>query len=357
MPDGDSAEPAGDEPAEPLEVRLDADFVRAATVKEPSARARMLAQKWAQEKPVEQPFRSWTPAAAEVPVRARRSGRRLWRGLLAVVVLLGLAAGGLALYRPGPGNTSPSAAATSAPPPVLPVGAEPEITEAHPFAGSPAEHYENGVAGIHLPKAAAAGNFTAAEVSGMLSRARVYFIAANLNRTTLLGGPPTAVRALLDPTGGRRSLDQALRAPGKKRNPLNWLTRFKPTETALVGTVIKVHGTTKYSPHGADELDIRMDYLVVYAVRRPRGHEVTRVVVRHIYILQTYRQSNVTPDTFWAGGGYQDAAGAGCDTRDGFLHPSYPSDLTDDGTGPLVDPYDPRPEPPTTLECRRVSRI
>lgn len=55
---------------------LDEDFIRAAETSEPSARARMLAERWRKEEPEPQPWRSDEPPAGWFFSKARR---RRWR--------------------------------------------------------------------------------------------------------------------------------------------------------------------------------------------------------------------------------------------------------------------------------------
>ncbi|WP_306324007.1 MULTISPECIES: hypothetical protein [unclassified Streptomyces] len=58
------------------DVVLDADFIRAAETSEPSARARMLAERWRKDGPEPQPWRSDEPPAGWFFSKARR---RRWR--------------------------------------------------------------------------------------------------------------------------------------------------------------------------------------------------------------------------------------------------------------------------------------
>ncbi|GAA2541183.1 MULTISPECIES: hypothetical protein [Streptomyces] len=57
-------------------VVLDDDFVRAAETAEPSARARMLTERWRREEPEPQPWRSDEPPAGWFFAKSRR---RRWR--------------------------------------------------------------------------------------------------------------------------------------------------------------------------------------------------------------------------------------------------------------------------------------
>ncbi|MGW0337203.1 SGM_3592 family protein [Streptomyces sp. NPDC003011] len=55
---------------------LDEDFIRSAGTAEPSARARMLAERWREEKPEPQPWRSDEPPAGWFFSKRRRRWRR-----------------------------------------------------------------------------------------------------------------------------------------------------------------------------------------------------------------------------------------------------------------------------------------
>ncbi len=75
----------GDRPDAWDDVVLDESFVRGAEVREPTARTRMLRERWKDEGPAPQPWRSDSPPAGwvhdEGPRRRRRSGkprRRRW---------------------------------------------------------------------------------------------------------------------------------------------------------------------------------------------------------------------------------------------------------------------------------------
>ncbi|QKW17661.1 hypothetical protein HUT16_34480 [Kitasatospora sp. NA04385] len=69
----DRRQPDAVEPPDPFEgLVLDEDFVRSATVSEPSARARMLAERWRREPPVDPGGRRW---AMDGPAASRRSRR------------------------------------------------------------------------------------------------------------------------------------------------------------------------------------------------------------------------------------------------------------------------------------------
>jgi hypothetical protein len=69
-------DPDGDDRDDWDAVELDEAFVRAAEAQEPSARARMLAEKWRGQAPDPQPWRSDEPPAGWFWSKARR---RKWR--------------------------------------------------------------------------------------------------------------------------------------------------------------------------------------------------------------------------------------------------------------------------------------
>ncbi|MFD5559329.1 SCO2583/SCO2584 N-terminal domain-containing protein [Kitasatospora griseola] len=72
----DHRPPDAIEPPDPFEgLVLDEEFVRSATVSEPSARARMLAERWRHEPPVDPGGRRWSPGTA-APARGGRARRR-----------------------------------------------------------------------------------------------------------------------------------------------------------------------------------------------------------------------------------------------------------------------------------------
>ncbi|MFB7665765.1 hypothetical protein ACFC1R_17735 [Kitasatospora sp. NPDC056138] len=93
MPTAEDPHPRpGDEPAgDPFEnLVLDEEFVRSATVKEQSGRARMLAARWQHEPP--EPVRPQTPARRRPGGvgRLRGPADRRWQSWLIVALVIGL---------------------------------------------------------------------------------------------------------------------------------------------------------------------------------------------------------------------------------------------------------------------------
>jgi hypothetical protein len=231
---------------------------------------------------------------------------------------------------------------TSTPSPERTWGADPD----QPFAGSPAAAWPDGIAGLAVPSAKAVGTFSAKEVTAALRDARRYVAASRLDPKVLGGANPAALLDLLDPeNSGRRDLIADLKHPTAARNPAYVVTRFDPRGTRLHGSVIKLKGTAKLSVRSRDELVVTLDYSVVYAVRKNGSvpPEVTRVLLREQAELSTVHRRDKARTKVWVTNSAAYFAGVECEAADGFVHPTYESDLLRDGpspTGSPVDPYD-----------------
>ncbi len=171
----------------------------------------------------------------------------------------------------------------------------------NPFAGSPADTFASGAAGIAPPGAKAAGSFTAAQVATALHRTRQLLSGGALDPTTLGGGRPEKFLRLLHPQQ-RAALQQALEKPTKRNDPTAWISRFDPRDAALVGSAVKVRGTITYrAVDRGDVLRVHTDHLYVYAVRsvRPQTTETslrwTRVVAHQIADLDFRRARTSRP--------------------------------------------------------------
>jgi len=356
---------------------FDEDFVKAATRTEGSARARMLARRWAQEPPEEHPWRTQAP-------RPRRRRPRL-RTIAVVVAVVGLV-----VFLPGPdrvfgwfgasdtagGNDSAGrfpGGGVATPGPSGAVRADPfdadRPTRAEPFAGSPALGYADNEAGLVVPVAKAVPGYSAAEVGEALAATRRLLIAGNLDRGVLAGDRATAYFAALDPADGLAArIERAVTSNGwEDDNPLSWLTRFDPTEVELVGRVVKVEGTMSYDTDDGGTLTVHADYSFVYPVARVDGgtsSPVTRSVVRRVLETKVYRgprhQATRRGRVAVSGTGF-DLANSSCTRLDGFVRPGFPDDvdrLPVDTSDP-TDPYDrsrPIQDDEHPEQCRRVSR-
>ena len=223
---------------------------------------------------------------------------------------------------------------------------------ADPFAGTPAEHWADGAAGIVLPAAAPVGPFTKAQVEYAYQTTRQLLIAANLNTQTLLGGAPTAFANLLN-SAQRATFLNGLNTVGldKQGYPLStrlWVLSFPPGDAQLIGSVIKVHGsmyaTAAKDSSGNYQLNVHLDYLFVYPVEPPhQPANWMRVLDEDQWPVDFGNWQGVTATftPWWEGGGA--VSGSLCGTRDGYQHPAYPVPVriqpTTSPTGTPVDPY------------------
>jgi hypothetical protein len=208
---------------------------------------------------------------------------------------------------------------------------------ADPFAGTPADQWANGAAGIVTPTAGPVGGYTKAQVESAYQTTRKLLIAANLNRTILLGGPPTAFADLL--TNDQRKqfvagLDKlGLNKQGEPVSTREMVTSFAPGGTQLIGDAIKAHGTMRAQAGNVD-----VDYIFVYPIEPPgQPTRWMRVVVQ---------ASGYVAFADWAGAATSfepwveytgSVAGVVCGTTDGYVHPDYPNN-SPAGTGPTASP-------------------
>jgi hypothetical protein len=234
------------------------------------------------------------------------------------------------------------------------------------FAGTPADHWADGSAGIVPPAAKPSGQFTAAQVAAAMQITRKLLIAGNLDETTLNGGAPTAFADLLTPqqrTDFISHLDKVgLDKDGYTTSSRAWVMSFAPATVSFVTNVVKVHGSMNagmatYS--GRTALRIAVDYLFVYAIEPP-GHpgDWMRVVARDygdVYFAQWYDPGG--PIEPWVDTGISPAGGQ-CGMTDGYVHPAYPNGArsTVQPSGVPVNPYSATP-PPTSGAgiCRKTT--
>jgi hypothetical protein len=236
---------------------------------------------------------------------------------------------------------------------------------ADPFSGTPADHWADGAAGITIPAAVSHGPFTASEVAAAYATTRRLLIAQNLDQTTLLGGAPTAFADVLrqqQRTEFIAGLDKiGLTKQGYAQSTRIWVASFAPGTTALIGTVIKVHGTM--SAHSAVEkgsslLDIDVNYRFVYAVEPPHAPADWMRVVGQVtgYIEFDNWQDAGGPLQPWDVSAFPAEAGTRCAMTDGFGHPDYPGGPLDkvQPAGAPINPYS-MDIPAATGGCRRTT--
>lgn len=273
----------------------------------------------------------------------RRS--RLTAGAIAVAVTACLGAAGCSAVK--------SAASAQASPSEIPSYQTLTGPPADPFAGTPADHWANGAAGIVLPAARPIGRFTAAQVKSAYQTTRKMLIAADLDKQTQLGGAPTAFADLLTNSDRTWFLDGLnLKGTDKSGAPLStrtYVVSFAPGSTQLIGSVIKVHGTMHAqaaTDHGSPVLVVHVDYLFTYAAEPPYHPEDWMRLVSDAAWIVSFGdwQGAATPfePSFSTDGG-GGVAGNSCGNKDGFVHPDWPSkreaEPSASASGTPVNPY------------------
>ncbi len=304
------------------------------------------------EPPFPQPYSYGTPLPAP---RSRRRALVITVVVIAALIAtpvilsrlgyLGSAAGSNDLTSVKNGAT-PTGLATN-----LPVTQPPPFSVADPFAGTPAEKFADGIAGIVASAPRTVGRYSAAQVRGAYRATRKLLIAAYLNPQTLGGASPTAFARLLIPTQRSwfiKNLDKiGLTKQKFERSTRGWVTSFAPGTTEFVGPIIKVHGwmtSGTVRQHGNSVLRVVANYLFVYPVQQPRYASTRMRIVQHAVVTVDFAQWNDPggPLEAWIYDVQGGAAGARCDVNDGFVHPAFPGGPAEHVkvTGTPVNPYD-----------------
>lgn len=286
--------------------------------------------------------------------RPQRSGHgRLRTASLAAIAIL--AVGGLLTWRLS--SSSPSAlndtsTVHNGPVPTgLASAAGPGVPAGPPadaFAGTPADHWPDGAAGIVVPAPGPAGEFTAAQVAAATQITRKILIAANLNWPTLNGGAPTAFAGLL--SSQQRAyfignLDKTGLRNGSVLSTRGMVTSFAPGTVSFVTSVVKVYGSMSAGTavfSGRTTLRVTVDYLFAYAVEPP-GHPADWMrIVTHEYGSVYFAQWDDPggPLEPWVET-ETSSAGGQCGMTDGYIHPAYPNGARSGvrPSGTPVDPY------------------
>ena len=412
--EGGISDPGQPEPdgEDPFAVVLDEDFIRSATTREPSARARELKARWAQSPPGETGWRTDGPRRqdpnpesepAEDGGRKRRRGgtgpgakrprspsvdgagefgsvgerrpRRPWLPTLAITLVVV----GIAFYLLHPKRPTTSSLGTSPP-----AAAEPTAASGQPsasvaftdpddkyFAGSPSLDWADNASGITPPAAAAVGDFSAATVASGYQQMEQLLVTGDLDATILNGGAVTDFSGLIDPLDETPLSDLAssVAAPSYQHDPIAYVTRFDPAKTRLLGHTVKVDGSMSASVNSGGDLLVTGDYRFVYAVGPAKGNAASaRTLVHRVYQLEIFPEdSNVASGKIWLYYWNVSTSNDTCFLYDGFINPTF-------GTGgganaaKTVDPYASQnllpsatpsgPVPTATpTECDAVSRV
>ncbi|WP_406725947.1 hypothetical protein WJ438_16555 [Streptomyces sp. GD-15H] len=366
--------------------------IRGSAPKEPSARARMVTERlramdeaqarsnggggkrrWGRNKPAAPPAQpeGWRTGPAWQDMDGRATRRRTgW----SVVGVLAAAAVAVAAVNPsaalswlpgglgdGFGSDGANGVETASVAPLAPETARPtrapsaELadmpTRERPFAGSPAARWESGAEAIRLPegKAKAVNGVSAAAVEAALDGAREFLIASNLDREVIMGAEPKKALALLDPLMKDYLADvrAGLRKPTVENDPVWMFTRFDPDEVELLDDV-RVRGRLTVKPvrGTAGKAVVKGDYTFVYALHRPGGGEVARVIVRRVIEVEAVDpvRFQTTDGHIWLAGINGEISNDDCREGDGVIRPMF---LGDPGGGPAAtatgeaqDPYD-----------------
>jgi len=345
--------------------------IRDSAPKEPSARAREVAERLRRQEARGEVPEGWRTGPAR---QQKKSRRGLWGVLgVAVAVVVAVVAVKPSLV-PGDlfgGGTSSESASSPLPeetaaPTTAPGAVDPEIpTLDDPFAGSPAKQWADGEAGIVVPKAKAVAGQSAAKVDQALKLTKKLLVESNLAPATLRGERPTAALALLDPKQDDvlKRLKTGLAKPDKDHDPLSMFSRFDPAEVRPVGDVVKLRGRMTFKAGEHASVAVHADYTFVYPVVRTDGTtDVTRTIVRRVLDVELPDPAKyqVTPGKLTILRYDESAGNTSCDVYDGFLHPEFPTtaEPTEPSpTGPTRDPYDRSEDIGRIKDCGTVSRV
>ncbi|MFF7725187.1 hypothetical protein [Streptomyces sp. NPDC008001] len=303
------------------------------------------------------------PAWQEMNGKAARKRRILGAAgvAAAAVATLAVLRPELVLSRiPGagdPGRSDAKTASHGTPAPLAPETARPSgapgstdgvATPDRPFAGSPAERYADGAAGIVLPEARAAGTMSREQVAAGLKLTRDFLVAANLDPAVIRGERPAAALALLDPHQDDLVTDAttALSKPSRDHDPLTLFSRFDGSEVRMVGETVKTRGRMTFAEHKDGSVAVHADYTFVYPLmKKERGsREVVRTVVRRVLDTELLdpERFRVTPGKLTFSSYNVDIGNSACGVYDGFMHPGFHEGVPSGPapSGPAVDPYD-----------------
>ncbi|WP_037681274.1 hypothetical protein [Streptomyces griseus] len=343
--------------------------------KEPSARARIVAERLRQQDARGETPAGWRAGPTWEEMNGRKvRRRRVWTavGVVAAVAVVAVALKPSLLPGDPFGTGGPDVAASPLPaetaaPTDAPAEAPPQTpTLDAPFAGSPALRWADGEAGIVLPKARAVGGASKERVEQALRLTRKLVVGANLDPKVLRGERPTAALGVLDPKQPNLvdHLKAGLRSPSKKRDPLQMFSRFDPDEVRLVGDVVKTRGRVTFKKGAYNGVAVHADYTFVYPVVRTDGStEVTRTIVRRVLDVELSDPAHydATPGRLAVLKHDQEVGNSSCDVYDGYLHPEF-SRTESTGpspTGPTTDPYDRSKglDEDGSADCGTVSRV
>ncbi|GAA2477578.1 hypothetical protein [Streptomyces gobitricini] len=266
-------------------VVFDESFVRAAHLREYSARERL-----------GEPTRAvWSRPVGERPPS---TGSRPRHGGLLVVLVLVMAFAAV-VYLSARNAHQPLTDRRAEPlritvVPLAPQGTVPGGDPAALYARSPAAQFHSGAAGITLPAARRTAHFSEGQVVTALSTVKDYLVRSSLDPDVVTGGAVRQVRLLLDPDQ-LEQFDRSVDSPADdgRHAATGWLVRFDTAEVSLAATTARVRGTMRVAETEPDTLEVASDHTLVYAVRpagAPPAADASLFTVRRELVFRLDRE-------------------------------------------------------------------
>ncbi|SFB99582.1 hypothetical protein [Streptomyces aidingensis] len=309
---------------------FDESFVRAARLEEYSAQQRI--------EDHTSPVRRRDPG----PVRSLLGSLPTQGLAFALVILVALVT---AVYL---GNAMPYGGdrTTAVPPPqisVLPLAPDGTVPGGEPeelYAGSPADAFGIGAAGLDLPEARATEHYSQGQVADALALAKEYVVASGITPGVLTGATALPVRSLLRP-GQQRQLDRSLAGGTGQAPATGWLVRLDTSEAEPAGSPVRVDGV--FSVTEADgALEVSSTHLLVYAVR-PAADPEAPASLFHVRreLRMSFTEEDLRNRTTVLLGSRVLAGPADCaDSSARSLRPLLAGESARDPGGPATDPFD-----------------
>jgi hypothetical protein len=159
-----------------------------------------------------------------------------------------------------------------------------------PFAGTPAQKYARGAAGIVVPRATQVGTWPAKDVAVVMARTRAALAAARLDPRVVQQGNPKPYLQLLAPAT-RTMVSKQIAAGGPA---IGYVTRLAPGFTIDETAAIRVAGKMSARSGKDGQLIVTADYVWVYPLKggkvaRDAGAGARLVVLRATESYEWYR--------------------------------------------------------------------
>lgn len=260
-----------------------------------------------------------TPEATSHTADGERPSKRRHRLKIALLaaalamVLVALSLVGARVLGWWPEDGEPVAEPTSSPTPTEPPS---------PFAGTPAEDFAEGEAGIVLPEAEPVGDFTAEEVADALEQVRRALIAARLDHTMLIDHDPDEFLALLAPD------HQAVRHAAFRSGEFGAYATQVADDAVLAAVPPRVDGRISYGTvtveGGFRTLELVTAFTWVYPFEASGSGPSGIVAVRDELVWEVRDERWLESSRgLWLASAGVGVWGADCDTHDeGLLKPA-----------------------------------